>query len=84
MTRREIRDALHTILNSHDAALAAIRAANDAMRTANDAMRTASDGMRGAIDRHDDAIVSAIEANRAAIGLLTRMEQEGVEGEGAS
>jgi hypothetical protein len=30
---------------------------------------------------HDAALVSAIEANRAALGLLNRLMTEGVEGE---
>jgi len=73
MTRAEIRAAMHAILNSHDEALSAIRAANEQMQAGNRANQDA-------INRHDDAIVSAIEANRAALRLLNRLEEEGVEG----
>jgi hypothetical protein len=72
MTRQEMQQAMHDILNSHDAAIAAIRGANDGLRSANDAMR-------GVIDAHDAAIVSAIEANRAALRLLNRMMNEGID-----
>ena len=72
MNEHDIRKQIHQILDSHDAALAAIRAANDGMRAANDAMRRT-------FDAHDAAIVSAIEANRAALALLNRMNDEGIE-----
>jgi hypothetical protein len=35
--------------------------------------------IRAAAKGHDDAIVSAIEANRAALQLLNRMMDEGLE-----
>jgi hypothetical protein len=42
------------------------------------------DAVRAASKAHDAAIVSAIEANRAAIRLLNRLMDEGVSNDGAS
>jgi ABC-type sugar transport system substrate-binding protein len=78
MTREQMQQAMHDILNAHDAAIAAIRSANDGLRGVTAGMRTANDAMRETIDAHDAAIVSAIEANRAAIQLLNRLIDEGV------
>jgi hypothetical protein len=65
MTEHEIRVQIHAILNAHDQALNAIRVA----RTNTDAAARAS----------DDAIVSAIDANRAALRLLNRLMDEGIQ-----
>jgi hypothetical protein len=70
MTPQEIRDAIQDILSEHDAAIHSIREANEAMKVANAAMGSA-------ISRHDDAIVSALAANRAALKLLNRLNGEG-------
>jgi len=45
-----------------------------AIRKANEGMKEANEAMRRAIDRHDEAIVSALLANRAAIQLLNRLD----------
>jgi hypothetical protein len=63
MTPDQIRLRIHDILDAHDAALSAIRVAHGAMGLASKA--------------HDDALVSAIEANRAALRLLDEMREEG-------
>ena len=55
MTEHEIRQHMHRILDSHDQALAAIRAARASMHDA-------QVSMAGAAQAQDDAIVSAIEA----------------------
>jgi hypothetical protein len=65
MTPEEREKAIQEILTEHDHAIGAIRQANEAMKEANDAMRRA-------IERHDEAIVSALLANRVAIQLLHR------------
>ena len=62
MTPEEIRRSIHDILDAHDAALSAIRVAHGAMALSQKA--------------HDDALVSAIEANRAALRLLDRLSTE--------
>jgi len=58
----EIRKSIHEILDSHDDALAAIR--------------NASESMLMVLKAHDAAVVSAIEANRAALRLLERIDRE--------
>lgn len=73
MNADDIRKQIHMILDSHDGALAAIRQANTGMQDAHTAMRRV-------FEAHDAAIVSAIEANRAALRLLNRLIDEGVEG----
>jgi hypothetical protein len=64
MKEHDIRIQIHQILDAHDEVLAAIRRAHQAMQTA--------------FTSHDDALVSAITANRAALTLLNRMMDEGV------
>ena len=59
MTEHEIRVQIHSILDSHAEVLASIRSAHNLMHEAHVA--------------HDAALVSAIEANRAALVLLNRM-----------
>jgi hypothetical protein len=54
---------MHKVLDSHAKMLGAIRQANQSMRQA--------------FDAHDAALVSAIEANRAALRLLNRLMDEG-------
>jgi hypothetical protein len=64
MTEHEIRVQIHAILDSHADALTAIR--------------TAHQRMQDAFLAHDDALVSTIAANRAALILLNRLLQEGI------
>lgn len=64
MTEHEIRVEIHKILDAHAEALGAIRASHLAMQKV--------------WDGHDAALVSAIEANRAAIRLLNRIHDEGI------
>jgi len=64
MTEQEIRAHIHKILDAHAEVLASIRAAHQSMQQA--------------FTEHDAALVSAIEANRAALGLLNRMMAEGI------
>jgi hypothetical protein len=71
MTRDDVRRQLHTILDAHDQLLDSIRSANGAMRQAHLAMQQA-------FDAHDGALVSAIQANRAALVLLNRIQDEGL------
>ncbi len=65
MKEHEIRVEIHRILDAHDEVLASIRLAHGAMQQSWDA--------------HDAALVSAINANKAALRLLNRMMDEGVE-----
>lgn len=65
MTEHEISVEIHRILDSHAEALTAIRAAHT--------------HMQAAFTAHDAALVSAIEANRAALTLLNRLMDEGVQ-----
>jgi hypothetical protein len=65
MTEHEIRVALHGMLNAHDDALNAIRVARTKAAEATSAV--------------DDAIVSAIDANRAALQMLNRVMNEGIQ-----
>ena len=74
MTEHEIRQSIHAILDAHDQALTSIRIAHQAMEDAHTAHRAA-------FSAHDDALVSAITANRAALKLLNRVMDEGVEGQ---
>ena len=67
MNADDVRKQIHTILDSHDTALTAIREANTGMQEAHAAMRRA-------FEAHDAALVSAIEANRAVLGLLRLIE----------
>lgn len=64
MNEHEVRVEIHKILDAHDAALTAIRAAHQAVQVV--------------WQQHDDALASAIEANRAAIRLLNRIANEGL------
>jgi hypothetical protein len=64
MNEHDIRVQIHAILDSHAEALAALRASNTAMHQA--------------FAGHDAAMVSAIEANRAALRLLNRLIDEGI------
>lgn len=65
MNEQEIRTHIHRILDSHAEVLASMRAARVSMDQA--------------FKAGDDALVSAIEANRAALLLLNRMMNEGVD-----
>lgn len=65
MTEHEVRIQIHAILNAHDEALVAIRRARTGM---DEAARAA-----------DDALVSAIDANRAALRLLNGLMDTGVQ-----
>lgn len=64
MNEQQIRADIHRILDSHAEVLASMRAARAAMDQA--------------FKAGDDALVSAIEANRAALHLLNRLMDEGV------
>jgi len=72
MTEQQIRIQIHAILDAHDAALTSIRLAHQAMEDAHSAHRAA-------FSAHDDALVSAITANRAALKLLNRVMDEGID-----
>jgi len=72
MSRDEIRRSIHEILDSHDDALAAIRQANEHIQQAHGAFQQV-------LQAHDAAVVSAIEANRAALRLLNRLIDEGMD-----
>lgn len=74
MTEHEIRVQIHAILDAHDEALTSIRKAHQAMEDAHSAHRLA-------FSAHDDALVAAITANRAALKLLNRVMDEGINGE---
>jgi len=65
MNEHDVRVQIHTILDSHAEMLASIRAAQA--------------GMQQAFTAHDAALVSAIEANGAALRLLNRLMNEGLE-----
>lgn len=65
MNTHDIRKHLHAILDSHADALQEVRAAHAAMQLA--------------FNHHDSALVSTIEANRAALQLLNRLMAEDVE-----
>ena len=64
MNEHDIRVEIHRILDSHADALASIRTAHGSMAVA--------------FKAHDDALVSAIEANQAALRLLNRLITEGI------
>jgi hypothetical protein len=66
MTEHQIRVQIHAILDSHAEVLHAIRSAHHKMKEA--------------FELHDAALVSAINANGAALKLLNRLMDEGVEG----
>jgi hypothetical protein len=74
VTDHELRVQIHAILDAHDDALGAIRTAQQAREDAHDAHRRA-------FTAHNDALVSAITANRAALRLLNRVRDEGIKGE---
>jgi hypothetical protein len=65
MNAHEARAQIHQILDSHAEMLAAIRQAGQAMQHA--------------FTAHDAALVSAIEANGAALQLLNRLMDEGLQ-----
>jgi hypothetical protein len=69
MNEHEIRLEIHKVLDSHADLLGAIRQANHAMKEA--------------FEAHDAALVSAIEANRAALRLLNRLINEGIKDQDA-
>jgi hypothetical protein len=62
----EINRQLEAVLNAHDEAFRALRAANTAMGQA--------------IQAHDDAIQAALAANRAALNLLRHISGNGLPG----
>jgi uncharacterized protein Yka (UPF0111/DUF47 family) len=63
----EQRRELHAIINAHDDAIGALRAANRQILSAN----TAFTAM---VEAHDDAIQAAMAANQAALRLLNALE----------
>ena len=66
----EIARQLRALFDAHDEAIAALRAANRQMDLANQAMGEA-------IQAHDGAVQGALVANRAALGLIARLEDGG-------
>ena len=64
MKEHDIRVEIHRILDSHDQMLASVHEGQAALQRA--------------FATHDAVLVSAIEANRAALRLLNRMMDEGV------
>jgi hypothetical protein len=66
MNEQEIRQSIHDVLDAHNDALGAIREAHA--------------HMKAAFEAHDAALVSAIQANQAALRLLNRLMDEGVQG----
>jgi nucleoside-triphosphatase THEP1 len=68
MKEHDIRVEIHRILDSHDAMLASVHDGQSALQRA--------------FAAHDAVLVSAIEANRAALRLLNRIMDEGVEHDG--
>jgi hypothetical protein len=86
VNEHQIRIEIHRILDSHNDLLASVRSANGAMAEAHVAMQLAHSAMRQSFEAHDALLVSAIDANRAALRLLNRVMDEGVDnggGEGA-
>ena len=67
MTPDDLKKMIQEILTEHDHVIGAIRHANEGLKEASEAMRRA-------IDRHDEAIVAALLANRAALQLLNRLD----------
>jgi len=65
MNEHDVRTQIHSILDSHAELLAAIRGAHTFMQQA--------------FEAHDAALVSAIEANGAALRLLNRLMAEGLD-----
>lgn len=65
MNEHEIRTEIHRILDSHADILRAVRAAHTSMQAT--------------FESHDAALVSAIDANSAALRLLNRIMDEGIE-----
>jgi hypothetical protein len=65
VNEHDIRVQIHSILDSHAELLASIRTAHGLMEQA--------------FKAHDAALVSAIEANGAALKLLNRMMNEGID-----
>jgi hypothetical protein len=77
----EQRRELHAIINAHDAAIGALRAANQQILSANAAFTTmvdhivrANTAFTSMVEAHDDAIQAAMAANQAALRLLNSME----------
>jgi hypothetical protein len=64
MNEHDIRVQVHQILDAHAMVLVSIRTAHALMQQA--------------FEAHDAALVSAIDANRAALELLNRLIDEGV------
>jgi hypothetical protein len=84
----DIHKQLHALFDAYDRAVAGLRVANkamaDAIRSHDDtfdaydkgigALRAANKAMGGAIQAHDDAIQAVVDANRAALALLARLQ----------
>ena len=64
---------LRALFDAHDEAIRALRSANTEIGTANAAMGRA-------IQAHDEAIQTALAANLAAIDLLERLSNNGLQG----
>jgi hypothetical protein len=63
MNAHDVRTQLQVILSHHAEALQELRTAHGAMQVA--------------YTMHDSALISAIEANRAALDLLARLLEDG-------
>jgi outer membrane protein TolC len=69
----DFRKQLQAILDAHDDAFRALRAADDAVGDGNGALRLI-DAQARTIEAHRVAIDAALAANRAALDLLHHLE----------
>jgi outer membrane protein TolC len=70
----DFRKQLQAILDAHDDAFRALRAADDAVGDGNGALRLMIDAQARTIEAHRGAIDAALAANRAALDLLNHLE----------
>jgi hypothetical protein len=70
MSNPDIDRHFGDLFDAHDAAILALREASAAMGKANQAMIETQVAWGVAIKAHDDAAVSALTANRAALAIL--------------
>ena len=71
MTADDVRQELHRILDAHGQLLTLLRAGNETLQQVHRSMQET-------FAAHDAVLISAIEANRAALTLLKRIQDEGV------
>lgn len=67
MTKQDVLTEMQRILQTHDAALASVKAAHEAIKVY--------------LNAHDEMLLKAIETNRAAMRLLNRVIDEGLTGD---